>query len=226
MDAIIDDFEERVALARRYFSALSIAPGTEWRGAAENALVNRVAEPKTLALLHPQYLGYDKGLQVKLQGKPFFPAVDLEGLRGYGCLAVRIWGYKCDLLIGTDLNADHVFPWSLGGSTSSTNLLPLCRYHNQVKTNDVHLYPNWSDPPDWVWLGLERRLARVDTTLARGQAVTHRMSCASNTSPNRAFARSIEYFGRRGLPEVWAPWFITLRDPSSSAFRRPISSGM
>jgi len=36
---------------------------------------------------------------------------------------------------GFDLEVDHIFPWSLGGLTVLWNLMTLCKYHNQTKSN-------------------------------------------------------------------------------------------
>lgn len=157
----LNGLEARVVLARRYLAALSLPPGLQWKSRTENAVAEHHGAPETYALLHPQYFRDDAALRVRLQGRRSFGARDLDTLRGYGCLSVRVWGYQCDLAIGHPLHADHVFPYSLGGSTASSNLLPLCSYHNQVKAHDIHLYPHWLNPPEWVWTGLSRRLREM-----------------------------------------------------------------
>lgn len=34
-----------------------------------------------------------------------------------------------------NLEMDHIFPWSLGGLAAMWNLMTLCKYHNQTKSN-------------------------------------------------------------------------------------------
>ena len=150
---------QRVFDARRYLQALTeTSPGPAWQRAVEKTLEEQTAGPEVFALLHPHFLTSKPSLQRTIQGNRDFSRDALVGLRGFGCLSVRIWGYQCDLTSSGAMNADHVFPYALGGHTSASNLLPLCSYHNLVKSHDVHNYPNWRDPPEWVWLGLRRRL--------------------------------------------------------------------
>lgn len=117
------------------------------------------SEPKTifgqLALLHPLHLeeldlpahktvGV---IQRSLQGPRAFSST----LGGNLCQSVNIWGYGCEL--SGEIQQDHLFPYSLGGPTIGTNRIYLCKYHNMVKTSDIHCYP-WESTDKWVepWL--------------------------------------------------------------------------
>lgn len=71
------------------------------------------------------------------------------------CRAVRIWGYECDLE-SQRTQRDHVFPFSAGGPTEARNLIPLCRWHNQVKGSDVHVFPWTEGIPAWMHDHLKR----------------------------------------------------------------------
>jgi len=77
------------------------------------------------------------------------------------CMAEFIWGYPC-VFENRELQADHLFPYALGGPTVSNNLLVLCDRHNQAKSHDIHLY-NWSE--ERIWLReLASRIAKILNT--------------------------------------------------------------
>lgn len=65
------------------------------------------------------------------------------------CMSDFLWGYPCPFK-GRTLQADHAFPYALGGPTDPTNLLVFCDLHNQAKGHDIHLYPRWESPPTWL----------------------------------------------------------------------------
>ena len=65
------------------------------------------------------------------------------------CSARRIWGYDCRFRASKS-QADHLFPWSLGGPTVGANRVPLCWSHNQMKGSDVHLFPWDEGLPTWL----------------------------------------------------------------------------
>lgn len=96
-----------------------------------------------LALLHPEhYKSLDlpsnvsiSKLQAKIQGPRSFQNKSNQG----SCNCNLLWGYNCTL--NEDIQQDHLFPYSLGGPTLGTNRIYLCRYHNMVKTSDIHIYP-------------------------------------------------------------------------------------
>lgn len=84
--------------------------------------------------------------------------VDVLGPRIFGreinrmfrvCMCDMLWGYSCPF-VGASLQADHAFPYGLGGATDSTNLLVLCANHNQAKGHDVHLYLWPETSPPWL----------------------------------------------------------------------------
>lgn len=100
---------------------------------------------RAVALIHPDHLLEIDGqrdfhaddARCRLQGPRQFSAVGQPAVRG--CQSELIWGYCCNLDGG--LQQDHLFPYSLGGPTVATNQIGLCRYHNMVKTSDIHCYP-------------------------------------------------------------------------------------
>ncbi len=75
-------------------------------------------------------------------------------LASKACTSKYLWGYDCEF--NSDIQKDHLFPYSLGGPTVNGNMLGLCRYHNMVKSSDVHCYP-WEDFGVWAepWLDLQ-----------------------------------------------------------------------
>lgn len=73
-------------------------------------------------------------IQKLIQGPRAFKRHEIH----HGCQAVEIWGYNCPFK-SNDLVFDHDFPYSLGGPTSNAfNKKVLCRWHNMVKSNDIH----------------------------------------------------------------------------------------
>ena len=50
---------------------------------------------------------------------------------------------------GSKLRKDHIWPWSLGGASSTDNLLFLCKDCNEQKSNSPLLFPGLS-VPSWL----------------------------------------------------------------------------
>ena len=99
-----------------------------------------------LTLLHPEHYfnlsggKIDKSTfkkkQLDIQGKRLFPKASIKN----NCECQKFWGYPCPFP-NTVLYADHDFPYSLGGPThNALNKKYLCRWHNMVKSNDIHVY--------------------------------------------------------------------------------------
>lgn len=68
------------------------------------------------------------------------------------CNAIDFWGYDCPLQ-DPKTQIDHVFPWSRGGMTHSSNSIYLCELHNSLKSSDIHVYP-WEKNHESLWLEL------------------------------------------------------------------------
>ena len=106
--------------------------------------------------------------------KEFFSQEQVLGLRTYSpdvtrtftkCMSEFFWGYPC-CFTDRPLQADHSFPYALGGATDPTNLLVLCDLHNQAKGHDIHLYPCWETAPAWLKSTADR-IARAMTQYQR-----------------------------------------------------------
>jgi hypothetical protein len=75
-------------------------------------------------------------IQELIQGKRAFSSSFHETI----CSSKELWGYDCPLF-SEPLVLDHDFPYSLGGATDSAmNKRVLCRWHNMLKGNDIHVY--------------------------------------------------------------------------------------
>lgn len=94
----------------------------------------------------PEYTNVEM-IQNSIQGSRSFPSTIVSN----SCQSILLWGYKCEL--NGDLQQDHLFPYSLGGPTLPANRIFLCRYHNMVKSSDIHSYP-WELIDQWAkpWL--------------------------------------------------------------------------
>lgn len=112
-----------------------------------------------LSLLHPDHLASlvlpehlsRECIQRKLQGPRSFVS-NLCSVNK--CGSKLLWNYECPL--SGNIQQDHLFPHSLGGPTVPTNRIHLCRYHNMVKTCDIHCFP-WEEADKWCkpWLGMQ-----------------------------------------------------------------------
>ena len=112
-----------------------------------------------LCLIHPDW--YSPSISV---GKP-----DPRGPRAFStpapvgqhCQSSHIWGYVC-AIPSSRMVADHLYPYEAGGPTDARNLVWLCEWHNQVKSNDIHLWPWDSVDLSWIADVLDRIAARRD----------------------------------------------------------------
>ena len=128
--------------AQEYLAALETSLSQAWTQAYYSGSLSTIEK---LALLHPDHLDQvalpkhqtKEKIQKKIQGPRQFSHEFQEK-----CGSELLWGYPCHLK--GDLQQDHLFPYSLGGPTLGTNRLWLCRYHNMVKTCDIHCFP-WGD---------------------------------------------------------------------------------
>lgn len=134
---------QRYQTARKFLVTLESTLKLGWQKSAGRPELGFLEK---LALLHPEHFNSldlpnhtnTKTLQTSIQGNRRFASQQSNVL----CQSMLIWGYECP--IETDLQQDHLFPYSLGGPTVGTNRIWLCRYHNMVKTSDIHCFP-WEE---------------------------------------------------------------------------------
>lgn len=122
---------------------LCLLPGIRTRPWLE-AFDAATSLPERLLLLHPIWF---EGLTDvrRVQGPPAFVYQPLESR----CKAEVLWGYDCPLH-HERIQADHVFPYSLGGPTIGMNRLSLCAVHNGWKGADLGTFPWERGTPDWI----------------------------------------------------------------------------
>lgn len=88
-------------------------------------------------------------IQLRVQGNRTFQQRPFENK----CESKTLWGYDCPI-DSSVIVYDHDFPYSLGGPTNEAyNQRLLCRWHNMVKSNDIHNY-------DWEALFIEYKYFR------------------------------------------------------------------
>jgi len=143
---------DRIRGGEEYLGALSQLRTHGWDWLLHEFLANRLAVPQAFVLLHPE--AYDDDL-VSLCGQRAFSRHIRQAST---CEAEQYWGIPCRFEFDTlrDLCVDHIFPYSLGGPTIAQNALVLCRLHNSMKGNDVHLYPWERGFPNWFQSQIER----------------------------------------------------------------------
>jgi hypothetical protein len=151
----------RISCASEYLRALDISCQVGWVSAFNN-LSTESTEFERLALIHPQHIA-DSNLPKHLNAEDVQRS--LQGARSFGvslgnpsCQASLVWGYECQL--NAEIQQDHLFPYSLGGPTLALNRIHLCKYHNMVKTSDVHSYP-WEQQDRWVGPWLTMQIAKL-----------------------------------------------------------------
>lgn len=148
----------RYEAAVRYLKAVEDSLQLGW---LEFYSSNRSELSDKLALLHPDHfmsLDLPKGLtidsiQKKIQGTRTFPNTNRTI-----CRSELIWGYRCEF--NGDLQHDHLFPYSLGGPTLASNRVHLCKYHNMVKSSDIHCYP-WEFAAQFTEPWIDQQIGKI-----------------------------------------------------------------
>lgn len=138
---------ERIECARQYFDALERSFRLGWRECYSGYKAKELPWHEAMALVHPRHYEDHVSCQV-VQGARSFPRELVQ--RSAKCDALRFWGYECNVRAEKDVTSDHVFPYSLGGPTVSTNKRFLCGVHNLMKGGDVHLFPWEEGEPEWL----------------------------------------------------------------------------
>lgn len=141
---------KRIESAEKYLSHLEYSLRTDWTHQYKAYLEGELSSEESLSLIHP--LHYNDITDVG----------DIRGARSFTkepssntikCECDIIWGYDCPMSLRelSAIQADHLFPYSLGGPTVSGNKIHLCEVHNRSKGADFHLLPwghlnfNWVD---------------------------------------------------------------------------------
>lgn len=149
----------RTDSAAQYLKVLKSSLQIGW---VESFKCEHKSEFEQLALLHPYHLAdldlprhlTVESIQLSVQGtRAFGPS-----LAGLACQSPLLWDYECEL--NGEMHQDHLFPYSLGGPTLRTNRIYLCRYHNMVKSSDIHCYP-WESFDRWAGPWLPRQIERL-----------------------------------------------------------------
>lgn len=134
---------KRIESAKKYLDYLEYSLKTDWAHQYEAYLEGKMSKEESLSLIHP------------LHYKDVTGAGDIRGTRSFTkepssdtikCECEKIWGYDCSVSLRElgVIQADHLFPYSLGGATVSSNKIHLCKVHNRSKGADFHLLP-WAD---------------------------------------------------------------------------------
>jgi len=134
----------RQVSVRSYLEALEKAAHASWhelRNDSDN-LANR------FMLIHPRWHAVDKSSPLDLL--PF-----ARTLRGDACQSEKLWGYSCPLT-DRSIEADHMFPKSLGGPRHGANQVWLCSDHNLWKGQDLFNFPWENGEPKWLLQQLDR----------------------------------------------------------------------
>lgn len=151
--SVVFDPNLRLRTAEEYLCLLdqTLALGKPWREHYDAGLQS-VSVLHAYALLHPTWFPLHATQRAVQWGRSFGP-LDLSN--DDACQAPQYWGVECSRR--DNLEADHAFPYALGGPTEGRNMALLCRMHNRQKAGDVHLYDWPQTAPAWVWDALSRR---------------------------------------------------------------------
>ena len=150
-------FLSRIESARQYVSALHKSYTLEWLDQYSQYQQGRLSTEGTMALLHPNHYQGHFAKQEDPRGKRIFSGSEFNA----ACQAELVWNCPCPLPNDEPKVSDHIFPWSLGGPTVAENRVMLCRWHNEVKAGDVHLFPWEEGLPGWVDGLINRIGARI-----------------------------------------------------------------
>ena len=151
----------RVGAAVEYLAALEEFMNAEWNSVYVRLINGQLSIPQKLAAINPML--YDGIIQQhEICGLRTYSSSVMSA--GQSCMSWKMWGYKCPFHSPV-LEADHLFPYSLGGPTDPRNLVLLCKYHNRVKAADIHLYPWEGGCSPWVVEMAERIKSFRDSRL-------------------------------------------------------------
>src|SRR5687767_14285109 len=134
-----------------YLTGLEAASHATWAQLATTSTTT----PVRLLLCHPAWLNDPEHL-VGLGLYPFRGTAT-----SVDCSAMELWGYQCPLT-SEQIEADHLFPLSLGGPAVGTNQVWLCRVHNQWKGANLMDFPWERDEPAWLSEQIDRMSRLVD----------------------------------------------------------------
>lgn len=123
------------SLAPVYATLLQGLPALHWDDVYREATRTQ-SEAHLLILVHPVWYAENRdAAYCPVRGPRRFSVKAPIGSR---CQSERVWHYSCG--VGAPhLEADHSFPWRLGGPTTSSNITWLCREHNLAKGPDWHV---------------------------------------------------------------------------------------
>lgn len=146
---------ERIKSAEIYLEHLEYSLKTDWISQYKAYLKGELSNEESLSLVHPLHYK-DTAEEGDIRGPRSFTKEPSSGT--IRCQCNKIWGYKCPVSLREldVIEADHLFPYSLGGATVSSNKIHLCKVHNRSKGSDFHLLP---------WENLN--LSWVDQTIRR-----------------------------------------------------------
>jgi len=149
------ELSTRASLGRKYLESLDQCRSQDWFGIRSQWESLQIWE--RLVLIHPDWLR-DAGLTPIEIEEVLGPRAFTVGRPGGPCASLRIWGYEC--AGRSKIEADHLWPYALGGPTAPGNAIALCRDHNYLKGVDIHAYP-WEEDPAACSLWLENQVAKV-----------------------------------------------------------------
>ena len=135
----------RYASGGEYLRAVATAATTDWLSLYDRYKLGTLSHAVTMSLIHPSWYIH-KTPQDKICGQRSHGTRVLRS--DTQCGSSLLWGYECPY--GFAEHADHLFPYSAGGTTDSRNLILLCQTHNRMKNDDIHVY-TWEQPvANWV----------------------------------------------------------------------------
>jgi hypothetical protein len=141
--------KNRIISSKKYLRNVYIKAKKEWDEIYRNYVNNSLSTEEKLAIVHP--INYREKLDKSeiLRKRNFAQEPVSQSME---CQSKVIWGYKCDIQnqLSNDIQADHLFPYSLGGPTLPSNKIHLCSEHNYLKGSDVHFFPWEEGEPEWL----------------------------------------------------------------------------
>jgi len=143
----INILQRRIDTASAYIDAVEQSFQNNWLEQYESYRRGKLSLPEAAALAHAYHYEHLDLTSTVRGPRTFAKEVGMEWIK---CRAEFIWRYTCGRTLEIGIAADHLFPYSLGGPTLGSNKIYLCALHNQMKSNDVHLYPWEIGEPIWL----------------------------------------------------------------------------
>jgi len=148
----ISEYENKVVESRRIFFSTGSFSKHSWIEVYQTLDVDDLPRqlPLALSLIHPEFWdGHDFEITRGFQPLAFKNSLRWREKDVPLCCWWKLLGESRECATEQPVEADHIWPKSLGGLRANGNCQPVCRLHNKMKGNSIFSF-DWSRWPSWL----------------------------------------------------------------------------